>query len=86
VELGACTGQAMSRLSAAFNRRLSRTDERGSAGVHVMHSGLVRAACTTLRCSLRVSILMRIMLNPCRPRPAAEPELHEAGGLHRAVL
>lgn len=32
VELGACTGHAMSRLSAAFSRRLSRTDERGSAG------------------------------------------------------
>ena len=32
VELGACTGHAMSWLSAAFSRRLSRTDERGSAG------------------------------------------------------
>jgi hypothetical protein len=32
VELGACTGHAMSRLSAAFSRRLSHTDQRGSAG------------------------------------------------------
>lgn len=30
-ELGACSGQAMNRLSQVYSRRLSRTDERGSA-------------------------------------------------------
>lgn len=37
-ELGACSGHAMNRLSQVYSRRLSRTDERGSAGVTLKSS------------------------------------------------